>query len=70
MKEFKGKLPTYIGDAVYASFDGYHFWLSTSDGLMVTNEIALDSFVMDSLKSYVKYIYEMDREELRAKLNE
>ena len=22
----------YLGDAVYASFDGYHIWLTTGDG--------------------------------------
>ena len=39
----------YIGDAVYANFDGYHIVLTTSDGIRDTNTIALEPGVMNSL---------------------
>jgi hypothetical protein len=42
----------YLGDGVYASFDGWHMWLRTSDGLRVTNEIALEPAVYSALVRY------------------
>ena len=38
----------YIGDGVYASFDGYHIWLTTQEGM----RIALESSVYDRLVRY------------------
>jgi hypothetical protein len=49
---------TYLGDGVYASFDGYQFWLKTSDGVTITNEIALDTHVFAALVAYVKEVRE------------
>jgi hypothetical protein len=46
----------YLGDAVYASFDGYHIWLRTSDGRNFTNEIALEPAVYQALKRYAARI--------------
>lgn len=47
---------TYLGDAVYASFDGYHIWLHLNDhrgpGL-----IALEPAVYESLKHYAQRIW-------------
>lgn len=47
---------TYLGDAVYASFDGYHIWLHLNDhrsrGL-----IALDPRVFEALKRYAKRVW-------------
>ncbi len=42
----------YLGDAVYASFDGYHIWLRTSDGYRDTNRIGLEPAVLDALIKY------------------
>lgn len=42
---------TYLGDAVYASFDGYQVWLRTGDGN--NNRIALEQEVMQNLMRYV-----------------
>jgi hypothetical protein len=42
----------YIGDGVYASHDGYQIWLETSDGIRVTNAIALEPGVFASLVEY------------------
>ncbi len=47
---------TYLGDAVYASFDGYQIWLHLNDhrspGL-----IALEPAVYASLRDYAKRIW-------------
>jgi hypothetical protein len=46
----------YLGDAVYASFDGYYIWLHLGDhrspGL-----IALEPVVYQRLQAYAKQIY-------------
>ena len=40
----------YLGDAVYASFDGYHIWLTTGDGN--DQRIALEPSVFNALIRY------------------
>ncbi len=45
----------YIGDGVYASFDGYHLWLDTRAQEPV-NRIALEEPVMEALDQYRKDI--------------
>ena len=47
---------TYLGDAVYAEFDGYHVILTTEDGISVTNNIALEPQVYQALATYVNQI--------------
>lgn len=47
-------LKRYIGDGVYASFDGYHVWLTTENGYRVTNRIALEPPVLAALNRYVE----------------
>lgn len=42
----------YLGDGVYASFDGYHVWLDTRAQHPV-NRIALEPAVLDALERYV-----------------
>jgi len=42
----------YLGDGVYASFDGYQVWLSTQEG----RRIALEPAVMVQLDKYVSDI--------------
>lgn len=44
---------TYLGDGVYASFDGYHVWLDTR-GQEPVNKIALEPYVLKELWSYVE----------------
>jgi hypothetical protein len=42
----------YLGDGVYASFDGYQIWLAVSDH---TNKvIALEPEVLNALVNYAK----------------
>lgn len=40
----------YLGDAVYASFDGYHIWLTTGDGN--DQRVALEPSVFRALVEY------------------
>lgn len=47
---------TYLGDAVYASYDGYHIWLRTGDGN--NQRIALDPDVLAALFRYAKGVNE------------
>ena len=47
---------TYLGDAVYASYDGYQIELTTEDGLQVTNRIYLEPQVLEAFSRYTKQI--------------
>jgi len=49
---------TYLGDAVFASFDGYQIWLRTGDGN--NNRIALEPGVYAALVRYRDEIYQRD----------
>jgi len=50
----------YLGDSVYAEFDGYHVILTTENGLPddPSNRIALESQVIAALNNYVQFIKE------------
>jgi len=48
---------TYLGDGVYASFDGYHIWLKT-EGSWNKQEIALEPSVIKALNEYNKQVEE------------
>jgi hypothetical protein len=48
---------TYIGDAVYASFDGYRIWLRTGDGN--NQRIALEPEVNFALTKYAQGCFRM-----------
>jgi hypothetical protein len=43
----------YIGDGVYANFDGYNFILTTENGISVTNTIVLEPGVVATLQAYI-----------------
>jgi hypothetical protein len=47
--------PMYMGDGVYASFDGYHIWLKTQEGMA----IALEPSVYDNVRAYGARIWEL-----------
>ncbi len=42
----------YLGDGVYADFDGHHIVLTTENGLDITNTICLEDQVYHSLVRY------------------
>lgn len=46
--------PAYLGDAVYAQFDGYHITLYTSNGQRTLDRIALEPAVLQALVDYVR----------------
>lgn len=53
----------YIGDGVYASFDGYHIWLRTEREMGQWHEIALEPSVFHALTQYRTRIYQAARQE-------
>ena len=42
----------YLGDSVYADFDGWHIVLTIENGYGASNRIALDPQVLDALDRY------------------
>jgi hypothetical protein len=48
------KKETYLGDGVYASFDGYQIWLAVNHH--ANNVVALDPAVFDRLCEYVEML--------------
>lgn len=45
---------TYIGDGVYATFDGFSIVLETSDGIRTTNSIAIEPEVWSNLLDFIR----------------
>jgi len=43
----------YLGDGVYAKFDGFGVILTTENGIAATNTIYLEPQVLDALQNYV-----------------
>jgi hypothetical protein len=52
-------LPRYLGDGVYASFDGYHVWLAVNDHN--NKVVALEPEVFEALVSYVEGLNNLRR---------
>lgn len=50
MSKKKETNETYLGDGLYASYDGWHIWLRTNEG----NEVALEPKVYRNLMDYQK----------------
>ena len=48
----------YLGDAVYADFDGYNVVLTTENGIEQTNVIVLEPLVISRLKEYFERVEE------------
>jgi hypothetical protein len=46
---------TYLGDGVYASFDGFQIWLTFENH--ENNQVAIDSDVMKSLLAYAEKVW-------------
>lgn len=43
---------TYLGDGVYARFDGYYIWLWTSNGVETSQKIAIEPEVFTKLLKF------------------
>lgn len=53
----------YLGDSVYAKYDGFHFILTTENGGAPTNEIFLEPNVLGALSDYVGTIINKGKED-------
>lgn len=51
---------TYIGDSVYADFDGYHIILTTENGYGPSNTICLEPGLLEDIVAYHKRARELD----------
>jgi len=49
---------TYLGDGLYASHDGFMYWLTAENGVSVQNSVALES---DVLESFIRYIEKVSK---------
>jgi hypothetical protein len=56
----------YLGDAVYVGHDGFNVWLTTEDGVSITNQIALDPEVW---KRLLKWRQTIDRRAPKGESN-
>lgn len=48
----------YLGDGVYAWFDGYQTWIWTSNGITDSDRIAIDDATLRSLNNFHKRMKE------------
>lgn len=55
------QMKQYLGDAVYADFDGNHLILSVEDGISASHIIYLEAEVVTSLLEYIECLREDDR---------
>ena len=53
---------TYLGDGVYAKFDGYYTWIYTSNGIKESDMIALEPEVLKALNRFDKECREVKTE--------
>ena len=58
MEEKERKNHCYIGDGVYAEFDGFGIWLRTGDHReeKCDDKIYMEPDVLDSLNRFVEYL--------------
>jgi hypothetical protein len=55
---------TYIGDGVYADFNGYHIVLTSENGIGITNTIYLEDSVFIALQEFAKKVFGYTEEDL------
>lgn len=55
-------LKDYLGDGVYADFDGYAIILTTENGIETTNTIYLEPSVLAALEEYQQKLIEHRKE--------
>lgn len=44
----------YLGDGVYAEYNGFEIVLTTENGIAVTNEIVMEPQVINAFLSYIE----------------
>jgi hypothetical protein len=47
---------TYLGDGVYAAYDGWMVALTTENGYEATNTVYLEPSVLEALQKYVEQL--------------
>ena len=52
----------YLGDGVYASYDGFGIWLTAEDGVEATDAIYFEPQILKSLQRFLAHIEEMSKE--------
>jgi hypothetical protein len=50
----------YLGDGVYASFDGFRIVLTTEDGITESNRIYVEPQVYEGLEAYARKVWERE----------
>ena len=50
----------YLGDGLYVGTDGFHLWLYTSNGILVTNKVALEPQVLANFLDYINARYQRE----------
>ncbi len=55
----------YLGDSVYAEFDGFNIILTTENGLRTTNKIYIDGEVFENLILYRSSLFKDSKEKER-----
>ena len=54
----------YLGDALFASFDGYQIELYTTDGIRKTDQVYLEPAVLAAFLHYVESLKKAAEEEV------
>jgi hypothetical protein len=52
-------LKTYLGDGIYAEFDGYQICIFTSNGIRQENKIYFEGENIESFLEFVKQVKEL-----------
>jgi hypothetical protein len=57
----RGPYEEYLGDGLYADFDGYQIWLAANDRVSghPTDKVALEPGVIEAFERYIKRLKEM-----------
>ena len=59
----KANKSVYLGDSVYASFDGYHVWLAVNNH--DNQAVALGPQVYEALAHFVEHVVPLLKQEMR-----
>ena len=59
MEKFKGMPAEYLGDGVYALYDGLGIWLHANDHANPTDKVYLEPSVLKNLNRFNNYVTNM-----------
>lgn len=52
---------TYLGDGLYAEFDGFQIRVYASDGISYTNEVFFEGANLQAFLNFVKHVEEISK---------